>query len=123
MAQLLFACPIASKDIQTAISFLITRVRDPDEDNWGKINHLIRYVRQNINMSLILRADSLKIIKWLVDVSYAAHLDMKGHMLVTMFFGRGYVTCIAKKHKINVKSSTEAELIGADDALPQMLWT
>ena len=28
-----------------------------------------------------------------------------------------------KKQKVNKKISTEAELIGADDAMPQMLWT
>ena len=30
---------------------------------------------------------------------------------------------MANNHKINSKISTEAELIGADDALPQILWT
>ena len=28
-----------------------------------------------------------------------------------------------KKKKLNTKSSTKAELIGADNAMPQMLWT
>ena len=40
-----------------------------------------------------------------------------------MSFGRGSVTGIANKHKTNAKSSTEAELIGANDAKPQMLLT
>ena len=40
-----------------------------------------------------------------------------------MSFGRGFVTGIANKHKTNAKSSTEAELIGANDAKPQMLLT
>mmetsp|Transcript_13201 Transcript_13201/g.12816 ORF Transcript_13201/g.12816 Transcript_13201/m.12816 type:complete len:160 (-) Transcript_13201:301-780(-) len=30
---------------------------------------------------------------------------------------------MSKKQKINTKSSTEYEVIGADNALPQMLWT
>ena len=32
VAQRLFVSPRARKDIQTTIAFLITRVRDPDED-------------------------------------------------------------------------------------------
>ena len=37
--------------------------------------------------------------------------------------GRGSIISIPKKKKLNTKSSTEAELIGADNAMPQMLWT
>ena len=37
--------------------------------------------------------------------------------------GRGSIISISKKQKLNTKISTEAELIGADDVMPQMLWT
>ena len=123
VAQLLFVCPRARKDIQKATSFLTKKVRYPDEYDWVKLKHLLRYSRQTINMPLILRVDSLKIIKWWVDASYAVHLDMRGHTGATMSFVGVSVTGIAKNHKINVKSSTEAELIGARKSLPQMLWT
>ena len=36
---------------------------------------------------------------------------------------RGSIISIPKKKKINTKSSTEAELIGADDLMTHMLWT
>ena len=36
--------------------------------------------------------------------------------------GWGSITSISKKQKLNTKISTEAELIGADDLIPQMLW-
>ncbi len=35
VAQLLFLCKCTHRDIQTAISFLTTRVKCPDEDDWG----------------------------------------------------------------------------------------
>lgn len=37
--------------------------------------------------------------------------------------GRGSILSMSKKQNLNTKSSTEAELIGADNVLPQMLWT
>ena len=37
--------------------------------------------------------------------------------------GRGSIIRISKEKNLNTKSSTEAELIGADDAMPHMLWT
>ena len=37
--------------------------------------------------------------------------------------GSGSIISISKKQNINTKSSMESELIGAGDAMPQMLWT
>ena len=56
-------------------------------------------------------------LKWLVDASYAAHDDMRGHTGGTMSMekdGRGSIISIPKKQKLNTKRSTEAEIIGAD---------
>ena len=35
----------ARPDTGTSVSFLTTRVREPDEDDWSKPKHLIKYVR------------------------------------------------------------------------------
>ncbi len=35
--QLLFMTTRACRDIQTAVAFLTTRVKVPDEDDWGKL--------------------------------------------------------------------------------------
>ena len=75
-------------------------------------------MRRTINLPLILRADSLIVIKWWVDASYVAHPYMRDHTGATMLLRRGPVTGIPKKHKINAKRSTEAELIEANDAMP-----
>jgi hypothetical protein len=40
-----------------------------------------------------------------------------------MSMGTGAVYLTSKKQKLNTKSSTEAELVGVDDVLPQALWT
>ena len=40
-----------------------------------------------------------------------------------MSLGKGAVTSFSRKQKIQGKSSTEDELIGVDDTLPQALWT
>jgi hypothetical protein len=39
-----------------------------------------------------------------------------------MSFGRGGVLCKSCKHKLNTKSSTEAEFVGASDYLPHLIW-
>ena len=63
-------------------------------------------------------------LKWWVDASYAAHDDMWGHTGKTMSMGkdgRGSIVSISKIQKLNPKSLTEAELIGADDAMAHMM--
>jgi hypothetical protein len=123
VAQLLFTCPSARKDIQPTVAFRTTRVRSPDEDDWNKLKRVLRYIRCTIHLPLILRADSLTIVKWWVDASFATHGDCRGHTGETMSMGRGSMSSMSKNQKINTRSSTEAELIGADNAMPQIIWT
>ena len=40
-----------------------------------------------------------------------------------MTMGSGAMQVVSKKQKLNSRSSTEAELIGADDAATMILWT
>jgi hypothetical protein len=122
MAQLLFASSRARKDIQCAVAFLTARVKTPDEDDWGNLKRLLRYIIGTIYMPLILKADGLNIVKWWVDASFATHKDCQGHIGGTISLGRGSIIGISKKQKNNTRSSTEAELVGVDDVAPQMLW-
>ena len=121
VAQLLFTGIQCRKDALTAISFLTTRVRNPDEDDCKKLRRLLGYLKQTIQLPLILRSDGVNVLKWWVDESYADHDDMRGHTGGTMPMGtdgRGLIISISEKKKINKKSSTESELIGADNAMP-----
>ena len=68
------------------VLYLTTRVRDPDKDNRGKLNFLLRYFTRTIDIPLILKSGSLTIIKWWVYASYSAHPYMRGIMGGTMSF-------------------------------------
>jgi hypothetical protein len=62
-------------------------------------------------------------VRWWVKTSYAAYPDMRSHRGGAMSLGRGMIYGISKRQKLNTKSSTEAELVGVDDVMPQVLWT
>jgi hypothetical protein len=60
-----------------------------------------------------------------VDASFAVHPDFKSHTGATMKFGdgEGAPQSISRKQKLNTKSSTKSESVGADDVSVMMLWT
>ena len=123
VAKALFLCKRARPDIMTAVAFLSTRVRDPDEDDWKKLMRMLYYLNYTRDLVLTLSADSTNICKWYVDASYAIHPDMRGHTGSILSMGKGSIQAKSIKQKLNTKSSTEAELIGSDDVLPDILWT
>ena len=123
VAKLLFLCKRARPDIQTAIAFLCTRVKCPDEDDYKKLTRVMRYLRGTELLPLTLEADGSHVMLWWVDASFAVHPDMKGHTGGVLSMGKGAVYGTSTKQKLVTRSSTEAELVGANDVMPQILWT
>ena len=122
-AKLLFLCKRSRPDIQTAVAFLCTRVKCPDIDDYKKLARVIKYLRGTSKMPLTLKADSVASAKWWVDASYAVHTDMKSHTGGAMSMGQGMIYGTSTRQRINTKSSTEAELVGFNEVLPQVIWT
>ena len=73
-------------------------------------------------MKLTITVDKLGIVKWWIDASYLIHKDCKGQTGVMMSLGEGALFAASWEQKLNVRSSTEGELVGLDDALPIILW-
>ena len=121
VAKLLFLCKRGQPDIQTAVAFLCTRVREPTSDDENKLTRVIRYLRGTKDLTLRLRADNPNIVKWWVDGAFAVHEGMKSHTGGVMSLGKG--SAYSASRKKNTKSSTEAELVAIDNVLPQALWT
>ena len=123
VAKALFLSKRGRPDISTAIAFLTTRVKEPDVDDWKKLLQLMFYLKQTKDLILMLEMDNLNIFKWLIDVAYAVHKDMKSHTGGVLTLGKGAVYSRSTKQKINTKSNTEGEIVGVDDILLQVLWT
>ena len=79
VAKLLFLGKRSRPDLQTAISFLSVRVREPDTDNYKKLIRLMKYLKITKDTPLTLEAENSECIRWWVDASFAVHLDMKSH--------------------------------------------
>ena len=67
---------------------LATKVKKPDEDDWGKLKHVLRYLNGTRYMKLTIQVDNLLIVKWLADAFYNIHPDSKSHTSRGMPLGK-----------------------------------
>jgi hypothetical protein len=123
VAKGLFVCKRARPDIQPAIAFLATRVKDANEQDWFKLVRLMKYLNHSKEDVLRLQADDKATITWYLDAAFAVHKDFRSHTGATMTLGRGSIQSVSTKQKINTRSSTEAELVSMDDIISKVLWT
>ena len=105
------------------VSFLTTRVKAPDEDDWGKLKRVLRYLRGTLYLKLRLLVDNLTSSIWQIDAAHGVHWDCKGQTGAAMTLGKGAVISNSWRQKCNTRSSTESELVGVDDAIPTVLWS
>ena len=122
VAQIIFVTLRARKDIKMAISFIYNQLRIPDKYIWGDLVRVIRYIVGTLHLPLIIRADSLSVIKWWVYASFVANPYCKRHTVEIMYMGSGLIMDPSRKKKINGKISTEAEMVIEDNDLPKCLW-
>lgn len=117
VAKLLFIMKRARPDLESMISFLMTRVSKSDEDNWRKLKRCL-----GIEDKRTMGAGNIKDLFVWVDASHAIHDDMKGHTGGVMSLGTGVIHGKLLKQKLNTRSTTESELVGLSGYLPCDLW-
>ncbi len=57
------------------MAFLTTRVNEPDEDDWGKLKRVLKYLNGTKYVKLKLSVENLGMLKWYVDGSHNVHTD------------------------------------------------
>ena len=60
---------ISRRDIQLPVDFITMGVKLTDEDDWGKLKGVFKYLKSAKHTKITLSMDSLSIIKWWVDAS------------------------------------------------------
>ncbi len=122
-AKLLLASKRVRIDIDTAVLFLCTRVASPTVGDEEKLKRVISYLKGTAMLKRIMGMNGMMYLYTWVDTSYGIHRDMKGHNGGVISMGQGAIIHGCSKQKINTKSSTESEVVGASDFLPSTIWT
>ena len=119
----LFAAKRGRPDILQPIAYLCTRTKEPTVQDREKLVRVMKFLQQTSEDRLTLRANGSHILVWSIDSSFAVHEDFRSHTGGTLTMGRGAITSISAKQKVNTQSLTEAEVVGVDDAMGPILWT
>ena len=83
----------------------------------------MKNIQGTIGLTMILSTDKSGNIKWYFDEVFSVHKYMRSHNggFMTMGIGGAYVQFI--KQNLNTNSSTEANIVGVDYVLTQVIWT
>eukprot|EP00957_Ditylum_brightwellii_P153458 11679229-Ditylum_brightwellii.AAC.1 len=95
----------------------------PNIDDKKKLRRTWRYLCATKDLPLTLEANDLRQLTWWVDAAFAVYHDMHSHTGGVLLAGKGAIYATFSKQKLNTCSLTEAELIGVNNILPQVLWT
>ena len=94
-------------DLQLATAFICTYVKVPDEHDYKKLSHEMKYLQATAHqLPLILRADGTGSAIY-IDGADAVHADIKGHVCVMATEGVGALYASSTNNKLNTTSSTE----------------
>ena len=105
-----------------SVVFLTTRMICPGTDDWNRILSMMRCLSDTKELPLVLSADSTKIVMWWVDGSYGIHPDARIQTGGTVSLGKGSFISTSINQRLNTRSSTETEIVAADDLMPHLCW-
>ena len=88
-----------------------------------KLLRVISDIKRKRYYVLTLEADHEQRLYWYVDAYFAIHANTKIHTVSELFLGKGMIVADSTKQKVNVRSSTESELIGDDYRISKIVWT
>ena len=89
VARFLFVAKRTRPDIQVAVGYLCTRVKNPNKSDYEKLTRLVRYIRHTIHLPLLIGWDESGVMLWSVDASFAVHNDYRSHTGATLTLGKG----------------------------------
>ena len=118
----LFLTKRGRPDINTAIGYLGTRVKEPNELDWKKLLKLLGFLKGSVKDILTLEADDTQTLYWYSDAAFAVHPDMRSHTGAVFTLGKGAIYSASTKQKVDARSSTESELVAVDDMISKVMW-
>lgn len=118
VAKALFLSKRARPNIQLAVAFSCTHVKESSTYDWKNMSHMIQYLCGTRDLSLTLEVDNSDVVMWWVDAAFAVTTTLQSQSAGIMTLGKGAVYSASLRQQLNTRSSMELELVAANDFMP-----
>ena len=98
------------------------RVSKSTVEDWKKLKRGLQFILCTIDDERTIGATTLSELFTWIDAAYAVHNNMRRHTGGAISMGYGILHGKSSKQNINVKSSTESELVGTCEYIPYNIW-
>ena len=84
-------------DIQSAITFMATRVTETNEEDWTKLKKLLNFLKATQDEIAAISVNDTNSIKWHVDAVFAVYKDFRSYTGITISLSAGVISYIFTK--------------------------
>lgn len=98
-------------DILPSVSFLLSRVNNPTEQDLRKLNRVFEYLSGTLDYGIKYTGGAPIDLQVWADASYMCHEDSRSRSGVVAKMCGGVITATSSKQNLVTKSSCEAELV------------
>ena len=113
----------ARPDVRLAATFLCTQVKEPTACDWFKLTRMMNFLKAAAADCLIVEMDGSGKAVYSVEAACAVHPDARSHSGMSMKMGKGAITSLSRKQKLDTRSSMEAEIVAVYDCMSRVPWT
>ena len=95
--RLFFATKKVRPDIQVAVAYLCTRVRELAIFDYVKLTRVIKYLYATVYLLLVIEWNEFGTLLLSIDASFAVYNNMQIHTGAMLIFGKGNVFSLSNK--------------------------
>ena len=110
-------------DLQPYVTFIFTRVKDPDKYDCNNLTQIMKYIWSTIGLSFILGIDDTTTLRWYVDSVFRVHCHMKSHTRMMPIMGQETDLSNSTKPILNTNSWTRAYRAVICDEISPIIWS
>lgn len=113
---LMYMARLTRPDILLPVAYLATKSQNPTLGHKKQLDQVLQYIKGTISAGLMFKRSDLR-LTLSADASHLTHADGKGHTGICILLGGTVIACRSTKQKVQARSSTEAEIIAAEEAI------